>query len=118
MNYCSPKILSPTFNKPHKSAELPAMIFLIKIPDTNASPDTLTYQISATINKYVVVVENPFRLKSFMSHSNNLFFLHSKTHKHNSFMFFNKFPVSPPLGAIKAICMYPHIMFVDLLLIK
>lgn len=37
-----PKILSPTFNKPHLSAELPAIIFFMKIPDTSESPDTLT----------------------------------------------------------------------------
>lgn len=37
-----PKILSPTFNKPHLSAELPAIMLFTKIPDTSESPDTLT----------------------------------------------------------------------------
>lgn len=40
----SPKILSPTLSKPHLSAELPAIIFFMKIPDTKESPETLTYK--------------------------------------------------------------------------
>lgn len=39
-----PKILSPTLSKLHLSAELPAIILFMKIPDTKESPDTLTYK--------------------------------------------------------------------------
>lgn len=67
-----PKILSPTLSKPHLSAALPVIIFLIKIPDTNESPETLTYKyIFKEIDDYYK--ENPCNIVSAHIHLYTLF---------------------------------------------